>query len=350
VSSPGELRGAGELDEKGFKGFCSEINLNAQTVQANIEMVKEFEAFLRKKHRGKGLSNATVRDLRGFVARLMMDEKDTWDNLLALLRYSRFSKNRMTEIALIELLDGSDVLQNLSDKLKQAVGKDKHDEIFEGIELPRLGTHARDKPMVTRQVMERLEARLDEETLKEILSSGLHAPEQKKYLRPERRKFLKSKGIDEYLEKRHKEFVDELEKHAREKTLFFTQEIDGEVVEYIRNNPVIHSGVRQGDVIHVTKIPYMAKKYLHEKDEKRKRYYYCHCPWVREAIRSDLEISPNFCYCSAGFMKQVFDVIFDQPVKADMLKTVLKGDMVCEFAIHIPQEYLKSRDHRDKRK
>ena len=326
------------MDERGFKDFCSKINLNGQTIQANIKMVKEFEAFLRKKHRGKDLSKATARDLRGFVAHLMRDENDTWDNLLALLRYSRFSKNRKMEIALIERLDGSDVLQNLSDKLKQAVGVDRHDEIFEGIELPRLGTHARDKPMVTRQVMERLEARLDEETLKEILSSGLHAPEQKKYLRPERRRFLKSKGIDDYLEKRHKEFVDELEKHVREKTLFFTQEIDREVVEYVRNNPIIHSGVREGDVIYVAKIPYMAKKYLREKDEKRKRYYYCHCPWVREAIKSDLEISPNFCYCSAGFVKQIFDVIFDQPVKADVMETALRGDTICKFAIHIPKE------------
>jgi len=326
------------MDERGFKDFCSKINLNGQTIQANIKMVKEFEAFLRKKHRGKDLSKATARDLRGFVAHLMRDENDTWDNLLALLRYSRFSKNRKMEIALIERLDGSDVLQNLSDKLKQAVGVDRHDEIFEGIELPRLGTHARDKPMVTKQIMERLEARLDEETLKEILSSGLHAPEQKKYLRPERRRFLKSKGIDDYLEKRHKEFVDELEKHVREKTLFFTQEIDREVVEYVRNNPIIHSGVREGDVIYVAKIPYMAKKYLREKDEKRKRYYYCHCPWVREAIKSDLEISPNFCYCSAGFVKQIFDVIFDQPVKADVMETALRGDTICKFAIHIPKE------------
>ena len=80
----------------------------------------------------------------------------------------------------------------------------------------------------------------------------------------------------------------------------------------------------------------MAKKYLHEKDDKRKRHYYCHCPWVREAILSDLKISSNFCYCSAAFEKRPWDVIFDQPVKVDIVETVLRGDLICKFAIQIP--------------
>jgi hypothetical protein len=92
----------------------------------------------------------------------------------------------------------------------------------------------------------------------------------------------------------------------------------------------------------------MAKKYLHEKDEKKKRYYYCHCPWVREAILSDLKVSPNFCYCSAAFEKRVWDVIFDQPVKADVVESVLKGDPICKFAIHIPKDFLESKKHNAK--
>jgi len=99
-------------------------------------------------------------------------------------------------------------------------------------------------------------------------------------------------------------------------------------------------GVRDGDIIYVTKIPYMAKKYLREKDPKKKRYYACHCGWVREAIKSDRKISPNFCYCSAGFEKRVWDVIFCQDVKADVLQTVLGGDLICKFSIHIPKEYI----------
>lgn len=189
--------------------------------------------------------------------------------------------------------------------------------------------------------MERLEANLDEETSRRILISGPHAGPKEYYL-DERRKFLQSKNIDDFLKKRHQEFVNLLEKHMKQNTLFFNQEIDEENLEFIRKNPTIHSGVRKDNVIYETKIPYMTKEYLHEKDEKMKRYYYCHCPWIREAIRSGMEISPNFCYCSAGFHKRPWDVIFDQDVKADVIETVLKGDLVCKFAIHIPREYMKS--------
>jgi hypothetical protein len=189
--------------------------------------------------------------------------------------------------------------------------------------------------------MERLEAMLGEEGCKEILLTGPHAGPKKAYL-PERKAFLESNDIDDFLRKRHKEYVDELEQHMKERTLYFNQEIDKEVLEYVRNTPTCQNGVREGHIIYVTKIPYMAKRYLNEKNEKMKRYYYCHCQWVREAIKSGIAISPNFCSCSTGFEKRPWDVIFNQSVKADVIETVLKGDLVCKFAIHIPERYSKS--------
>ena len=330
------------MDEQGFKEFCSKRNLDDGTIRAHLEIARELDAFLRRKDGSRDLSNATVDDLQSFVAQLVRRKSNSWENLLALLRYSRFAKNREVEVALLELLDGSDVLENLSETLKQTVGEGRRDEVFEGIDLPPLGTHSRDKAKVTKAFMERLESRLSEKICREILSSGPHAAPKEEYL-PEREKFLASKNIDDFLEKRHKEYVDSLQKHMKEKTLYFTQEIDEEVLQYVRDTPTCQNGVREGDVIYVTKIPYMAKKYLHEKDPRRKRYYYCHCPWVRETIISDVKVSPNFCYCSAGFEKRPWDVIFDQPVKVDVIETVLKGDLTCKFAMHIPKEFLESK-------
>jgi hypothetical protein len=263
---------------------------------------------------------------------------NSWETLLGLLRYARFAGNRQVEIASLELLDGSDVMENLSETMSQTLGEAKRTEVFGGISLPPLGTRSKDKPRVTKELMERMEAKLGEETTKEILLSGPHAGPKEEYLH-ERKVFLASKGIDDFLKKRHSAYVDLLEKHMREKTLYFTQEIDEEVLDYVRNTPTCQNGVRDGGTIYVTKIPYMAKKYLREKDDRRKRYYYCHCPWVREAILSDLEVPSNFCYCSAAFEKRPWDVIFDQPVKVDVVETVLKGDLICKFAIHIPKDF-----------
>ena len=327
------------LEEKRFREFCAKSNLDEETVRAHIKVVKEFEGFLRKKNRN--LSNATAANIQGFMAQLIKKSENSWENLVGLLRYSRFAGNRKEEVALLELIDGSDVLENVSSILKEVVGESKRDEIFEGISLPPLGTHSKVKPRTTKKLMENLETRLGEKKTREILSSGPHAGPNEDYL-PEKDEFLASNSLDDFLEKRRKEYVELLEKHMKEKTLYYTQEIDEEVLDYVRNTPTCQVGVREGDTIYVTKIPYMAKKYLHEKDSNKKRYYYCHCPWVRESIISDLKISPNFCYCSAAFEKRVWDVIFDQNVEAEVLETVLKGDPVCRFAIHIPKEYTES--------
>jgi len=334
--------GGRDLDEEGFRDHCIKRNVKEETIQVHIGVVKDFEAFLKENYRNKDFSNSSPSDMQSFVAHLMETGKNTIDSFVALIRYANFANRREIVAFLFGFIEGFGALEKLSDTLKQTMGESKRDEIFAGINLPPLGTDPKDKPKITKRIMKRLEATLDENTLKEIMSSGLDVVPKERYL-PLREKFLKSQSLDDFLSKRHQEAVELLEKHSREKSMFYAQEIDEEVVEYVRNNQEVMGGVRDGDIIYETKIPYMTKRYLHEKDEKLKRYYACHCAWVREAIKSGLEISPNFCYCSAGYHKRPWDIIFDQPVKADVVETVLKGDLVCRFAIHIPKQFLKSK-------
>jgi hypothetical protein len=47
-------------------------------------------------------------------------------------------------------------------------------------------------------------------------------------------------------------------------------------------------------------------------------------------------VSAQFCRCSAGFHKKPWEVIFDQKLEAEVLESVLQGDMRCRFAIHLP--------------
>jgi len=337
------------VDEQGFKVFLAKRNLTEKAVKAHLNIVKEFEEYLKERDSSNEIDKAKPNDFDDFSEILMKEGRDTFDNMLALARYVLFTNNKTLTVHSLELIDGADVMENLSKNLKQKAGEAKWREIFGDLKLPALVTHPRDKPKITKKVMERLEAKLDKEKCREVLLSNLHFVPDEAFM-PSKKVFQESKNIDDFLHNQHKEYVEELAEHAKEKTLYYTQEVDDEVVEYVRKTPTCQVGVRDGDVIYVTKIPYMAKKYLHEKDQKMKRYYACHCPWVREAIRSDIKISPEFCYCSAGFEKRLWDVIFDQPVKADVLQTVLKGDPVCRFAVYIPREYTRSTGSRDKRK
>ena len=119
--------------------------------------------------------------------------------------------------------------------------------------------------------------------------------------------------------------------------LFFAQEITPEVLAFVRSDPEMGGGRREGQVIYETKIPFLTSKYLAENDPVLRRYYYCHCPWTREAIRKqDVPIAKNFCYCSAGFHKKPWEIIFEQPIQVDVLESILKGDDRCRFAIHLP--------------
>jgi hypothetical protein len=337
------------LDEHGFRAFLAKRNLTKTAVKAHMSIVKEFEDYLKGKDSACEIYRATPDDFDDFSRILMKKGKSTFGNMLALARYALFTNNKALTAHALELIDGANVMENLSKNLKEKVGEARWKEVFTGIELPPLGTHPRDKPKITKMVMERLEAKLEKETCREVLSSNLHFVPDEAFM-PSKKAFQESKNIDDFLENRHKEYVEELAKHSKEKTLYYNQEVDDEVVEYVRKTPTCQVGVREEDVIYITKIPYMAKKYLHEKNEKMKRYYACHCSWVREAIKSDTEISTDFCYCSAGFEKRLWDVIFDRLVKADILQTVLKRDLVCKFAIHIPKEYMAPTASRRKKK
>lgn len=75
---------------------------------------------------------------------------------------------------------------------------------------------------------------------------------------------------------------------------------------------------------------------MKETDPVKKRQLCCHCPRVRDALRSEVDISPTYCYCGAGFYKGIWEGILQQPVRVEILETVLQGDEVCKFAMYLP--------------
>ncbi len=331
------------MNEKGFRKFIKEAKrvpkgLSEKTIRSHIRMVKEFEKLLKSKNPRKEFNDARERDVKAFIKHLAKTDRNTFDNLIGLLRYARFSGNRDAELALLIVLDGGNILGIMCDTVRREYGKRKGDELLRGFELPAIGTSFKHMPKVTSEFMRRLESGIGEAATRELLLTGPHAGPPEYYL--EERKMLKaSKSIDEYLRKRGKKFIEELTGHMRNGTLFFTQEINQDVIDFVRRNPEIAGGVRKGDLIYCTKVPYMAIEYLREKDQKMKRYYYCHCPLARESIPSGKAMSRNFCYCSAGFEKRPFDVAFGVPLKAKVKKSVLWGNSVCQFVLEIPKGY-----------
>jgi len=92
--------------------------------------------------------------------------------------------------------------------------------------------------------------------------------------------------------------------------------------------------VLKDNIIYVTKIPYDPEGYKNAHTLKEKQANYCHCSLVRNHFNEG--ISPTFCYCSAGWYRQLWEGIIGRPVNIKILKTLIKGDQNCKFAIFLP--------------
>jgi len=233
------------------------------------------------------------------------------------------------------------VLPDIGKRLGTIAGKETRRKVFDGFELPPLGSPQDDYPKLTKKIVDRLEAELPSETCREVLTWNYHKVPVEAF-KEKKERFEKARSIDEFLKDEHRRFVEELSGYKKRGQIWYEQEITPEVLELVKGNQEIQNGVRQGDKIYVSKIPFAPKQYLAEKDPVMKRYYACHCQLVRTAIRDGKpKISPVFCYCSGGYEKLPYDVIFGEPVEIELLESALKGDMRCRFAITIPKGKMK---------
>lgn len=321
------------MDKTGFRTMLESRQVPVEKMEAVLAMAERFDLFLE--YSGLGF---TARAAWAFSELLIAERQNTEENYLTLARYALYLKNHALFVALLELLDGGEVHQNLYRRVAEQFGEEVRDAVFVGTGVAPYGTPSTEKPRYMIPVIEQLIKTVGEDACRVLLSPSLRDLPEEAY-QGNREMYRSSNNIDEYLLKKKQHFLKQLETCRKEDKLFFAQEITDAVLEYIRHEPEIGGGVRVGNIIYETKIPYMTKEYLFESDLTLKRYYYCHCPWVREAVRRGEAINPVFCNCSAGFHKKPWEAIFGQTLHAEVLESVLQGDLRCRFAIHLPERF-----------
>ncbi len=325
--------------EREFRQYLQERKLSPENADFAVSVVRELEMYLAKKN--TSFESAGLGALKDYISLLMNEGKNSMDRLLAIARYCKIAKKNDYYIYFTSILGARNVLPDLSERLATIAGEETRRKVFEGFELPPLGSSPGDYPKLTQTIMDRLEAEMPRETCRKILTWNYHRVPVEAF-KEKKERFEKASSIDEYLKGEHRRFVEELTGYMKEGRIWYEQEITPEVVEFVKDNQEIQNGVRLGDRIYVTKIPFAPKQYLAEKDPTMKRYYACHCPLVRTAIRDGKpQISPMFCYCSGGYEKLHFEVIFGEPVEVELLESVLKGDRRCRFANKIPKGKMK---------
>lgn len=58
----------------------------------------------------------------------------------------------------------------------------------------------------------------------------------------------------------------------------------------------------------------------------------CGCPLVRNEV---VDLTGTFCYCSRGWIKNVFETLFKRSVSVELEKSIGLGDEVCKFVVSI---------------
>lgn len=327
------------MDERGFRAFLDGRGVDARKIRSSIEAVKDLEGHLAIK--GVELKEADLSFLAEYIGLLIEEERNSEDRLVAIARYCHFTSKNDFYIHIAGLVNAVEVLPGIGVRLGEVAGEAVRIRVFEGVELPPLGSPQEAYPNLTRRVVQRIERELSPEKCREVLTWNYHRVPTEAFL-GHRERFEKAESIDEYLRGEHRRFIEEITRYMNEGKVWYEQEITPEVIEFVEGDQEVSIGERVGDRIFVTKMPCEPRKYLEERDPVMKRYYACHCPLARTAIRDGgPDVPAMFCYCSAGFTKLAYDAIFGVSVRIELLESVLSGDLRCRFAIEIPQGKMK---------
>ncbi|MFX1371871.1 MAG: hypothetical protein ACFFCE_08430 [Promethearchaeota archaeon] len=328
------------MKEKAFLEYLSTKNIPQEQADIYIKRLNEFNDYL--KNNKNDLDSFPMGEIIKYADFLVERKSEIiLDFLRSLINYATFTKKYDYITEIIDISESYNAMDNLYQRVAKEHGEQIKNEVFKDLKIPPLGTHPEKKPEFTKIVLERLKEKIGKKKTIELLKPCLHGrPGDPK---KDREDFLRINDIDEFLKIKKQELIEQLLKHQQEGTLEFAQYIDDEVVEFVKNTPSINPGIREEDKIIETKMPYQIKKHLQAKDEKMKGFYSCYCPWIRGAIKNgtDKELFSDFCYCSAGYTKKYWDVIFDQPTEVEPIETALTGGLLCKFSIQIPKEFQK---------
>jgi len=178
----------------------------------------------------------------------------------------------------------------------------------------------------TKYLVETLKAELSKAEINDVMSSCacLVPKNNLKFLKREYQKSNDIKSVHKLLQEYFEEMISEYKK------------LDKSQMQYLRDNNMGMAGKLEGNIITVKKIPKEFHKYFQTNNKIEKRYYYCHCPRIREALRENAKpIDKNYCYCGAGFYKDLWEFILERPVEVKVEESLLQGDEHCKIKIKL---------------
>lgn len=219
-------------------------------------------------------------------------------------------------------------LAKFSRCLDETVGQEIRKEVMAGSEGLSSRSDRQQVVAWSGQAMARLDALVDEKSRRQIMT-GCACRYPKSDLQAMRQSYEATQDVD----LAHQMLQEQFESFLKN-SLKLSDALIAEVVKRGWGS----AGVRHGDTIIAAKIPKSGylMAYMAETDPEKRRQYYCHCPRIRDVLKTGETISPTYCYCGAGFYESIWQEILQRPVAVEVLTSVLQGDEVCKIAIHLP--------------
>lgn len=250
-----------------------------------------------------------------------------FDNELHVIKLIKLTSNKMVRI-MTEKYDFEKAwLTKFSNCLNKSVGEEIKTEIMKGSEILSQDSNRKEIINWSKTALNKLDALVDESQRIDIMTGcACHYPREK--LEIIRNEYEKTRKISIA----HKMLQDQFESLLRDDL-----GLDKEVIKDIVDNGWGSAGIIRKNTIIATKIPKSGNlaEYFNEPDPERRRQLYCHCPRVRDVLKEAEKLSPTYCYCGAGFYKDIWETILQKSVKVTLLESVMKNDDVCKFAIYL---------------
>lgn len=324
--------------EKEYREFLEHRGMETEKINKYVESVNRAIQYFRGND--LELADGSVKDFQEYVAYLMKEGMNSYDELMAVGRYVYLLDLKEPWIYYAAILGGISVYPSIRDRLSKITGSEVCDIIFSQVDVPPLGSDPDKYSEATFQLMKELNKKLPPEVYRRVLAGNHHRIPVEAFFK-HREWLQKLDGdIDAWLKKMHDASVAELEEHYKKDKVWYEQVITQDIIDYVKNNQEILSGIRVGEWIYNTKFPYSPQKYLEETDPRMKRFYMCHCPLARAAVLEDPpKIPMDWCYCSAGYGKLRYDVAFGEETDVEVLESVFNGSDKCRFRIRIPEKW-----------
>lgn len=306
-----------------------------QEITELLTDVKEMEDFIREHN--VTLDQLQIPLLRLYIAKLTNEERNTVPRLINLMRYFGATRQYDLYIYFTSLLNSQGVI----DQIKLRVDPEIKTQVFDELKEPSLGSDISLMPDYTSTLMDKLSQSMERTKLRKALAGNNHEIPKESFAK-EKEIFDHADSLDDYLKGLNQRGIETLQKHCDQGIIWFEQTITQEVVDYVKTNPEIMSATRVGNKLYTAKIPYDTVNFLKASDFDVKRYYACHCPFIRSSFLSNNpKIDPDWCYCSAGFGKFLYEVLFEEELDVEVLETPLTGSTLCRFSITIPERIME---------